>query len=71
MKDPEHYLAKNDFDVDSAIENFVSDLNNEFYTELRNQINNMINARDLTEEEQELYDSWITYQAEDTRERLF
>lgn len=71
MKDPGYYLEKNNFDVDSAIENFVSDLNKEFYTELRNQINNMINARDLTEEEQELYDSWLISQAEHTGERLF
>lgn len=71
MKDPGYYLEKNNFDVDSAIKNFVSDLNNEFYTELRNQINNMINARNLTEEEQKLYDSWITSQAEHTGGRLF
>jgi hypothetical protein len=71
MKDPGYYLVKNDFDVDSAIENFVSDLNNEVHNELRNQIDNIINARDLTEEEQELYNSWLISQAEHTGERLF
>lgn len=71
MKDPGYYLEKNDFDVDSAIKNFVSDLNNEFYTELRNQINNMINARDLTEEESDIYDDWLNAEAEHTGERLF
>ena len=71
MKDPGYYLEKNDFDVDSAIEDFVSDLNKEFYTELRNQIDNMIHGRDLTEEEQELYDRWLNSQAEHTGERLF
>lgn len=50
---------------------FVSDLNNEFYTELRNQINNMINARDLTEEESTIYNDWLNAEAEHTGERLF
>lgn len=71
MKYPGYYLEKNNFDVDSASKDFVSDLDSEVYTELINQINNMINARDLTEEEQELYDRWINSQAEDTGERLF
>lgn len=39
--------------------------------EVMGQITNMIDSRDLTEEEQRIYDSWLEAESEHTEERLF
>ena len=67
MKSPQLYLADNDFNLDAALDEMVADLREAVVSEITQ---NMLNARDLTEEEQKVFDSWLSYESIKTGEKL-
>lgn len=70
MKSPEYYLEHNNYDVDAAIQEMTGCLEDAIRNEVLKHINNMINGRNLTEEESAIFDKWLNAEAEYTGERL-
>lgn len=57
--------------VDEVCTIIAQETEKEVICEVIGQITNMIDSRDLTEEEQRIYDSWLEAESEHTEERLF
>ena len=70
MKNPEYYLEHNNYDVDAAIKEMTDCLEAAISNAVLEHINNMINGRNLTEDESAIFDEWLNAEAEDTGERL-
>lgn len=70
MWSPEYYLEHNNYDVDAAIKEMTDCLADEINNEVLEHINNMINGRNLTEDESAIFDEWLNSEADDTGERL-
>ena len=57
--------------IDEGCTILAQETEKEAICEVMEQITNMIDSRDLTEEEQRIYDSWLEAESEHTGERLF
>lgn len=57
--------------IDEVCTIIAQEAEKEIICEVMEQITNMINSRDLTDEEQRIYDSWLEAKSEHTGERLF
>jgi hypothetical protein len=57
--------------IDEVCTIIAQETEKEVVCEVMEQITNMIDSRDLTEEEQRIYGSWLEFESEYTGERLF
>lgn len=57
--------------IDEVCNVIAQEAEKEVICEVMNHLTNMINARDLTEEEQRIYDSWLEAESEYTGVNLF
>lgn len=57
--------------VDEVCTIIAQETEKEVICDVMKQITNIIDSRDLTDEEQRIYDSWLEAESEHTGERLF